>query len=199
MSLIGGVYFAFGKGVGRLCLGPLLFLAFMMPVLGMLIDNTTNPLQLISTKVASKMLNIVGYQTEISPAFPTTIHLNHYTLNVGGPCSGFKIILSLTAFTTFFIMISKLGLVKNLLLLFVINPALALFINVLRIMLIGVVGEAAINNPDAGWVEYLHRYGPDAGMVFHDWSGYITLIVCFVILHYIVRALEGRGTNAVAA
>jgi exosortase/archaeosortase family protein len=121
--------------------------------------------------------------------------MNHYDLNVGGPCSGFKLLLSLTAFTTFFIMISKLGLAKNILLLLAINPLLALFINGLRIMLIGVVGEGSRVNPDAGWVQYLLRYGEDAGMVFHDYSGYITLLVCFVILHYIVRALE-RGTES---
>ncbi len=197
LALIGGVYFAFGPRIGRLSLGPLLFLVFMMPVLGMLIDNTTNPLQLLSTKVANSILAVFGYGPYISPAYPTMIHLDNYVLNVGGPCSGFKLILSLTAFTTFFIMISNLGLWKNLLLLLVINPALALFINGLRIMLIGVVGEGAVNNPDAAWVSYLLRYGDDVGMVFHDWSGYITLIVCFIILHFIVRGLEGRKVDAV--
>ncbi|MCW5946631.1 MAG: exosortase/archaeosortase family protein [Fimbriimonadales bacterium] len=192
LSLIGAVYFCFGKRVGKLCVGPLLFLVFMMPVLGFLIDNTTNPLQLLSTKVASAILSIFGYNPHIPPAYQTLIHLDSYELNVGGPCSGFKLILSLTAFTTFFIMISNLGLFKNLLLLLVINPVLALFINGLRIMLIGVVGQGAVNNPDAWWAQFLHKYGEDAGMVFHDWSGYITLIVCFVILHFIVQALERR-------
>lgn len=196
LALTGGVYFAFGTRIGRIALGPLLFLIFMMPVLGMVIDNTTNQLQLLSTRVASAMLSIFGYGPYIAPAYPTVIHLDNYLLNVGGPCSGFKLILALTAFTTFFIMISNLGLWRNLLLLLVINPVLALFINGLRIMLIGVVGQAAVNNPDAGWVQFMLRYGEDVGMVFHDWSGYIALIICFIILHYIVRGLEGWKTHA---
>lgn len=193
-SIIGGVYFAFGPKVGKHVLGPALFLVFMMPILGWAIDSFTNPLQLISTKVAAKMLNVVGYPTDIAPAYPTLVHMNNYPLNVGGPCSGFKLILSLLAFTAFFVMISKLGWKKNLIL-FAITLPLALFINGLRIMLIGIVGEAQytqtpIVTPFAAW---LRNYGDDAGMVFHDYSGYGTLIICFIILHFIVRALEGRS------
>lgn len=193
VTLIGGAYFAFGAKVSKHLLGPLLFLIFMMPVLGWLIDIWTNPLQIASTRIAEKMLNIVSYNTDMSLAQPTVIHMNNYTLNVGGPCSGFKLILSLTAFTAFFVMISKLGWKKNLLL-FGLTLPLALFINGMRIMLIGVVGEAqttyaAVLTPFANW---LRNYGDDAGMVFHDYSGYGTLLICFVILHFIVRALEGK-------
>jgi exosortase/archaeosortase family protein len=51
---------------------------------------------------------------------------------------------------------------------------LALFINGLRIALIGVVGNA---------------WGPEAGAQFHDYSGYITLILCFFILFKGARLL----------
>jgi exosortase len=193
VTLIGACYFAFGSKVSRHLVGPLLFLIFMMPVLGFLIDIWTNPLQIASTRIAEKMLNVVGYDTDMSAAQPTVIHMNNYTLNVGGPCSGFKLILSLTAFTAFFVMISKLGWKKNLTL-FALSLPLALFINGLRIMLIGVVGEGQTSftpviSPFASW---LRGYGEDAGMVFHDYSGYGTLLICFVILHFIVRALEGK-------
>lgn len=193
VTLIGACYFAFGAKVSKHLVGPLLFLIFMMPVLGWLIDIWTNPLQIASTRIAEKMLNVVGYGTDMSPAQPTVIHMNNYTLNVGGPCSGFKLILSLTAFTAFFVMISKLGWKKNLLL-FALSLPLALFINGMRIMLIGVVGEgqttfAPLISPFASW---LRNYGEDSGMVFHDYSGYGTLLICFVILHFIVRALEGK-------
>jgi exosortase len=202
VTLIGACYFAFGAKVSKHLVGPLLFLIFMMPVLGWLIDIWTNPLQIASTHIAEKLLNIVAYNTDMSPAQPTVIHMNNYTLNVGGPCSGFKLILSLTAFTAFFVMISKLGWKKNLAL-FALTLPLALFINGLRIMLIGVVGEgqtsfAPVISPFANW---LRNYGDDAGMVFHDFSGYGTLLICFVILHFIVRALEGKEKkkNAEAA
>lgn len=195
LAIIGGIYFAFGGRVGRHCLSPVLFLLFMMPVLGWFIDVWTNPLQRASTRVAEKMLSIAGYGTDMSPAQPTLIHMDHYQLLVGGPCSGFKLILSLFAFATFFVMISNLGLKRNLLLIALTFP-LALVINGLRIMLIGVVGEGASGDGIlASFGNWLVAHGDgkkDAGMVFHDYSGYLTLIVCFIILHYIVKALEKK-------
>ncbi len=193
VTVLGACLYAFGKGVTKHLVGPILFLIFMLPVLGWLIDIWTNPLQIASTRISEKLLNIVGYRTDMSGAQPTVVHMNNYTLNVGGPCSGFKLILSLTAFTAFFVMISRLGWKKNLLL-FALTLPLALFINGLRIMLIGVVGEAQtaftpLISPFAAW---LTQYGDDAGMVFHDYSGYGTLLICFVILHFIVRALEPK-------
>ncbi|MGI8922724.1 MAG: exosortase/archaeosortase family protein [Fimbriimonadales bacterium] len=193
LATVGGVLFAFGRKISKHIVGPVLFLVFMMPVLGWAIDSWTNPLQLASTKVADKMLNVAGYETDMSPAQPTVIHMNNYPLNVGGPCSGFKLILSLVAFTSFFAMISGLGWKKNALL-FAITLPLALFVNGLRIMLIGAVGESQTTQTPilSSFASWLRNYGDDAGMVFHDYSGYITLLVCFVILHFIVRALEGR-------
>lgn len=249
--LTGGAYFAFGKQIARHLFGPLMFLVFMVPILGYLIDTTTNPLQLISTSIANKFLNIVGYNTFISPAYPTLVQMDNYSLNVGGPCSGFKLILSLTAFTVFFVMFCNLGRFKSTMLalfsaiigaaiafalknkipnetllfliwmatmsgsyaglayltktswadsrgsflIFFVNPILALFINGLRIMLIGVVGE----NAGSPMIRWMYKYGDDPGMVFHDWSGYITLVVCFILLNYITKFLEGKKTNAVAA
>ena len=249
--LIGGVYFAFGKQIARHIFGPLMFLVFMVPILGYVIDSTTNPLQLISTNIANKLLNIVGYNTFISPAYPTLVQMDNYSLNVGGPCSGFKLILALTAFTVFFVMFCNLGrfkstvlavlsaitgvaitiLLKNKIqnetilfmlwlttmsgsyaalayltktswadsrgsfLIFFVNPVLALFINGLRIMLIGVVGE----NAGSPMIQWMYKYGDDPGMVFHDWSGYLTLIACFIFLNYITKFLEGKKPDAVPA
>lgn len=192
LSLVGATYYVFGKEVGRLAIGPILFLIFMMPALGWVIDATTNPLQILSTKIATKMLNIVGYETYINPIDPTMVDMNLYRFQVGGPCSGFKLSLALTAFTIFFIMISNLSWAKNLFLLALSIP-LALFLNGLRIMMIGVIGEYGSAVPDAPliqWIRSLDKTQSDVGMIFHDYSGYLVLLLCFIILHYIVKALE---------
>lgn len=194
LILVGATYYVFGAKVGRLSLGPILFLIFMMPALGWIIDATTNPLQIVSTKIATKMLNIVGYQTYVSPINPTFVDMNLYSFQVGGPCSGFKLSLALTAFTIFFIMISNLGWAKNLFL-FALSIPLALLLNGLRIMFIGVVGELGAASPDAAlvrWIRSLDASQTDVGMIFHDYSGYAILFICFILLHYIVKALE-RG------
>lgn len=176
VSLIGGAFFIFGRHIGALLFFPLLYLLFMMPVLGYFIEKFTNPLQMLATRVAVVMLSMIGYKPEIPANDPTRILLNNTDWQVGGPCSGFKLLLSLTAFSLFFVMISRLGWIRSLLLIFVVSPALGLFINGLRIVFIGVVGE---------------NWGREAGLSFHDYSGYIALLLCFFLLNYIVKWMEG--------
>jgi exosortase len=150
---------------------PICYLLFGLPVWSMVIDTYTNPMQVLSTKVAFKILEIAGLQPIDLNA--NTIVLNNFTLDIGVPCSGLKLILALSAFTVFFVLIARLKALANVFMLFLILP-LALLINGLRIALIGIVGNA---------------YGAEAGHAFHDYSGYITLILCFFILFKIARGL----------
>ena len=152
---------------------PTLYLAFALPIWNMAITYYTNPLQLLSTKVAYHMLEWVG--KEPFSRGDNFIYLGSgFQLDVGVPCSGLKLVLALYAFTFFFAMIARLRWWANVILIGVIPLPLALFINGLRIALIGIVGDT---------------WGNDAGHTFHDWSGYITLIVCFFILFRIARWL----------
>lgn len=170
-TILCGILFAAGFQWLKALTLPTLYLLFGLPVWSMIIDNYTNPMQLASTKVAYKMLEIFGLQ----PIAPNdyTIYLNTFTLDVGVPCSGLKLILALAAFTAFFVLIARLKWWANAFMILMMFP-LALLINGLRIALIGVVGNA---------------YGADAGHAFHDYSGYITLVLCFFIIFKIARGL----------
>lgn len=170
-TLFCGVWFVAGWRWALGLLPATAYLLFALPIWSMAINTYTNPLQTISTKVAYQMLQLAGFQPYTENT--TTIHLNTYTLDVGVPCSGLKLVVALSAFTVFFMLIARLKFGANLLLAALVLP-LCLFINGLRIALIGVVGE---------------QYGSDAGAAFHDWSGYITLVLCFYILFRIVRLL----------
>lgn len=154
---------------------PIMYLGFALPMFSMAIENYTNPLQLISTKVSYALLQAFGLGPYM--ADPSTVMLNNFTLNVAVPCSGLKLLLALAAFTTFFILVANLKWWANAVMVLMWIP-LALFINGLRIALIGVVGNA---------------YGHEAGMQFHDYSGYITLIVCFFILFSFARGLGWKN------
>jgi exosortase len=170
-TLLLGVWFVGGfQWALALCL-PILYLVFMLPIWSGAIDVYTNPLQLLSTKVAFHMLNLFGQD----PLFadPTSIQVKAFMLNVEVPCSGLKLVLAVTAFTAFFLMIADLKWWGRAAMVALILP-LCLFINGLRIALIGVVGG---------------QYGDAAGHQFHDWSGWITLLVCFFILFKAARAL----------
>ncbi len=171
LTLLCSVLFVAGWEWLRALTLPICYLLFGLPVWSMVIDTYTNPMQVLSTKVAFKILEIGGLQPIDLNA--NTIVLNNFTLDIGVPCSGLKLILALSAFTIFFVLIARLRWFANVFMLAMMLP-LALLINGLRIALIGIVGNA---------------YGAEAGHAFHDYSGYITLVLCFFILFKIARGL----------
>jgi exosortase len=172
-SILSGVLFVAGWR-WLLALTPAtLYLTFAMPFWNSAIDAYTNPLQKLSTKVAFALLGAAGKDRYMSPTDDTTILLNNFTLNIAVPCSGLKLVLALTAFVVFFVLIARLRWWANAILLASILP-MALFFNGLRIAMIGLVGDA---------------YGEQAGIEFHDWSGYLTLIVCFLALREFAKGL----------
>lgn len=170
-ALLLGVWFAAGlRWMFALAL-PILYLVFMLPLWSGAIDVYTNPLQLLSTKVAFHLLNLFGQEPLMVDN--TSMMVGGFDLNVAVPCSGLKLVLAVTAFTGFFLMITNLRWWGKAAMVALILP-LCLFINGLRIALIGMVGG---------------RWGDDAGHAFHDYSGYITLIICFFLLFKAARAL----------
>jgi exosortase len=158
---------------------PILYLGFALPLWTGAIDFYTNPAQLASTTVAYQMLKMFGLNPMQLDGNPTNIYLDHYTFNVAVPCSGLKLLLAVTAFTCFFMMIANLKWWGYVAMVCLIGP-LCVFVNGLRIALIGVVGNSFGTTP----AEH-----DQAALVFHDWSGYITLLVCFFILFKVARGL----------
>lgn len=156
---------------------PVGYLLFALPIFTMAINTYTNDLQQASTEVSYQLLSVMGLDPLRYDTDPTTIFLNNFVLNIAVPCSGLKLLLALMAFTGFFMMIAKFKIWQNALMFLLIFP-LGVFINGLRIALIGVVGN---------------QWGSDAGMQFHDYSGYITLLICFFILFKISNALGWQG------
>lgn len=173
-TLMLGTAFVFGwKWMAKLAPATL-YLLFALPIWSGFVTNYTNPLQIYSSKAAYKMLQLF-YDPWMSNN--TTILVGRFWLDVGVPCSGLKLVLAITAFTFFFMLIGGLKWWANVMMLALILP-LCLFVNGLRIALIGAVGEA---------------YGDNAGHVFHDYSGYLTLIVCFFILFKAAKVLGWKG------
>ena len=149
----------------------ILYLLFALAIWTGFIDNNLNRLQVLSTTVAYHMLKGIGY--DVYQGSPTSLSMNHFDLNIAVPCSGLKLVVAVTAFTVLFMLIAKLKWWSNALMVVLILP-LCLFINGLRIALIGIVGE---------------EQGLTKGLAFHDYSGYVTLLVCFFILFSFAKML----------
>jgi len=170
-SLISAVLFLAGWRWLWALAGPILYLVFALPVWQAVIDRMTVPLQDWSSTLSYYLLKLGGM--EPFRAGTNTIVLPNFTLEVAVACSGLKLALAVVAISVFFVMAARLRWWANALLLASSLP-LAVVINGIRVALIGVVGN---------------QYGGEAGIRFHDTSGYIALVLCFAILYKFTKAL----------
>jgi exosortase len=152
-----------------------LFVALGFPLLDRFIDTITFRLQLISTDTAEQMLKLVGFQ--VLRVQPTVLGMDNFDLNIAEACSGLKTTIAVTAIVLFFMLTTQLRWWAHAILAVIAIP-LSILVNGFRIALIGVVGNSQ---------------GHEAGIAFHDWSGYIALGVCFFIIFQLSKFLEDRS------
>lgn len=148
-----------------------LYLVFGLPVWQSFIDRMTIPLQGTSSTMAYGLLKLAG----MDPYRPETnlIILPNFTLEVAVACSGLKLALAVIAISVFFVLVARLRWWGNLILIGGALP-LSVVINGIRVGLIGIVGN---------------EYGAQAGIKFHDTSGYIALVLCFIVLYKVTKWL----------
>lgn len=172
-GLFGGALLTLGIRATRILAIPFLFLTTMMPISGFLLDAATGRFQLISTSVAVAILKIgldaqrIG-NTIFSDSLPES-------LVIGTPCSGLRLLISLITFCWLFTCIFEASWWKKSLLILCVFP-LSIFINSLRITLIGLAGVVTQS------VDWMHK--------FHGYSGMIGLILSSAILFGIAKLLR---------
>ncbi len=172
IMLIGSTLFLAGKHVTKALLFPMLFLFTMIPLVpDQLINPIAFPIQMTSAKMAATVCNLIGF-----PAVRTgtAINMEHYTCNVELPCSGFKTLIGLMAFSAAFgyLVVAKKSKRWGL---FLVSPPLAILVNGIRITMIALVGEL---------------WGFEPAHAFHDWSGFIVLILGFMFLFSFARLIK---------
>lgn len=151
-------------------IGPILYLVFCLPFWDSPVDRVTQPLQMLSTDMSVRILNLSGLHPM---RVDTTIYLDHYQFTVAAACSGAKLTLSLLAFACFFMLLNRGRWYSSVALLLLLVP-ISLLINGLRIALVGIFGNA---------------FGAEAGSMFHDYGAYGVLIVSFLLLGQLTRLL----------
>lgn len=172
LFLIGATLVLAGKAITRALLFPMLFLFTMIPLVpDQLINPVAFPIQVTSAQMATGLFNLMGIH---SVRTGTQIKMENYPLNVELPCSGFKTLIGLMAFAAAFAYLVQAAAWKRWLLFLVAAP-LAIIINGIRITLIGLVGEL---------------FSANAAHTFHDYSGYIVLILGFMALFSLAKALK---------
>jgi exosortase len=179
IALIGISMFLIGKQGTKELLFPFIFLYFMCVPPTQILAKISFQIQLLSTIIATKCINLLGWILDFEATrYGTQINImpSNTKVIVGAPCSGFRMLIALLAFTTFFAYMKKGPLWGRLSLIILVFP-LSLLANSIRVMLIALVG---------------HYMGDDAMHTFHDWSGYIVLAITFAILILLAKVVKCR-------
>ncbi len=171
LTLVGfSLLFLLGAKKLRTLAVPLGLLSALVPLPGPLLSDLTLGAQKLSTTLATQCFGLLGLQPIQNG---NTIQLGRYALEVEAPCSGFKPLLTLLVLGSAFTGLTDLSRPKKWLLLLGTLP-LALLVNALRIVLVGLAGESA---------------GFSAAHRLHDASGYFSLGVCLVVLFSVAKGL----------
>lgn len=174
IMLAGMAFMLFGKSVIREFYFPAAFLYFMVVPPTSILEPLSFRIQIASTDIAVMGLNLLGLdavQTGTQIQLPSGL-----PMVVGAPCSGFRMLIALLAFTVFFAFMKNGPKWGKLIMVALVIP-LSLLANSVRVLLIALVGE---------------YYGEDAMHSFHDYSGYIVLVIAFAILILVAKVVKCR-------
>ena len=172
--LLGLTWYAFGSRVTKRIWFPIVFLVLMIPLPLLFISDVTLNMKFFVSELSTHMLNAVGIESMRQGSY---IHTPHAIVLVGDPCSGLRSFLAFLCLGIVFAYRSQLSLGKKLILVLAGLP-LALFSNVIRVFVMGLLAEI---------------YGMEliATKIVHDGGGILTFIIaltCFVLLR---QKLEG--------
>ena len=161
----------------RVALAPLGLLLLAVPLPAPLLHDATARLQTMSASGAQHFLNTVGFAPVGRSG--NILSLSQYTMDVDAPCSGLQTLLTAATLAVALALLSDVSRPAKVALLALSVPV-ALLANVLRIALIGVIGEC---------------FGASAAHSLHDGSGYLGTILCSALL---LLALWRMGCHRLA-
>ena len=115
----------------RANLFPFLYLAFLVPVPGWVIDKITAPLQMLVSAVSTGILEFLGYPIDRQGI---VIFIAQYRLLVEDACSGMNSLIGLVAVMLFYIYIIHRASIRYTLALGAAIVPIAVLVNIVRVM-----------------------------------------------------------------
>ncbi|MDD4881943.1 MAG: exosortase B [Gallionellaceae bacterium] len=163
--LLGVLLITLGGAAARAFWFPILFLVFMIPLPGFLVDALTGPLKQFVSVVAENVLYAVGYPVGRSGVI---INIGPYQLMVADACSGLHSIFSLSALGLLYLHLMRhASLLRNGILLASIVP-IAIAANVIRVILLILI---------------TYHLGDEAGQGFaHQLAGLVLFMAALLFL-----------------
>ena len=152
---------------------PILYIGFLIPLPGWVLDVVTAPLKQFISVSATHILSFAGYPIAREGV---TIYIAQYQLLVEDACSGLNSIISLTAIGLFYIyLLHNASWRYSLFLVFWILPA-AIFANLVRVIMLVLVTYYLGNETAQG--------------VFHPIAGLIMFVIALLFIFAVDKAME---------
>lgn len=173
VSIAAFVAALYGWSYVRTFVFPIFYLYFMCPIPDFILLTLSAKIQLWSTTIATYMSKAILINAVQNGNFIQTDYCN---IEVGQACSGFRMLVALTAFAVFLVYAVKGDLWRKILFVLISMP-LAVLVNSLRVAILVAVG---------------HYWDPNLVHKLHDYSGYLVLLVAFVLMYWLARLLGCR-------
>jgi exosortase B len=158
----------------RLLWFPLVFIVFMIPLPGTLVDALTGPLKHWVSFIADALLHALGYPTALDGVMLT---VGQYQLLVADACSGLNSMFSLSALGTLYMyLVARKSLLHNAIMLASILP-IAFAANIVRVMALVLI---------------TFHLGDEAGQGFMHGAAGIVLIMAALSALFLLDSVLAR-------
>jgi len=158
----------------------LLFLAFLIPLPGFIVEAATGPLKQFVSAIVAILLGALGYPVERSGV---VLDLGGHEMLVADACSGMNSIVSLTALTLLYVHLTGPSTARRWIVLLASVVPIAIAANVLRVLALVLVA---------------YHFGDDAAQgVVHTAAGLLVFVAAFGMLVGL-DSLVGGGRRAAA-
>jgi exosortase len=177
--LCGSCLFIWGTERTKLLAFPLLFLLFMFPLPGAVIDWLGIPTKSVAATIGLSIVDVLGI-----PFFREgfRIEMENSVFVVGTPCNGMKSLISFAALGVIACHMAQVSWSKRVLMLFLLYP-LAMILNGARIAILVVIA---------------HTFGAEKAApesLLHDLSGLSVFLVGMVVLFGFIHLRGRRGAS----
>lgn len=151
--LFGLAIYLYGQDVAKKVAFPTVFLVFMVPLPQVMIINISFKMKMMAAQVATNIVNLMGIHAVRDGSI---VYLKPETsLVIGSPCSGLSSFIALTALGALYAYLVKMSRTRKLVL-FALSIPVALMANILRIVLLLLVGFAYDAKVATG--EFVHGF-----------------------------------------
>jgi len=172
--LIWGIpFYLYGWQFAKKLIFPCSYLIFCVPLNFM--DVLAFPLRILSTIMATGMLNSIGIGAVRSGTAIYSAVAGGFEFEVADPCSGLRSLLAMTALTAVYAYFTQRTLTRKWIL-FMASIPLAMAGNISRIVTVAVVAEAFGGKLALG--------------LYHDYSGYILFTAAIIMMVVIGSVLN---------